>query len=219
MSKMIKPLIIAHRGSSYDLPGNTLPAIQKAIKDGADIIEIDLRRTKDGEIIIMHDEIGQDLAPTLAMRPFCPPTLEGVLKAVPKRTVFYFDIKQLDMAQDVKKLARKYGFESSYYSNKESLIFAYTPLLYYYPFLPKTLYGIGVKNLPVFMIERACLMYYEYIPSLVKFVHGFGRKLWVWGVNTKHEMEKWIEIGADGILTDRPGEINKIINNPITNYQ
>lgn len=214
---MKKPLIIAHRGSSYDLPGNTLPAIQKAIKEGADVIEVDLRRTRDGEIILAHNKIGrEDLAPTMAMRPFCPPTLKEVFERVPKKTVFYLDIKELGMVEDVKKIARQAHMDEVWYSNKQSLIFAYTPLLYYYPFVPVTLHKIAAsaprqargygepKDMPCFIVERACLMYYEHVPSLVRLVHGLGRKLWVWGVNTKHEMEKWIEIGADGILTDRP---------------
>lgn len=218
---MKKPLVIAHRGASYELPGNTLPAIQKAIKDGADWIEIDLRRTKDGEIVVMHNDC-KDTITELRSKykvPFCPPTLEEVLKAVPKSTVFYFDIKELKMAYEVKKIANKYGFNKSWYSNKESLIFAYTPLLYYYPFVPVTLYGVQANQMPCFIIERACLPYYEHIPSLCRLVHGLGRKLFVWGVNQEHEMKKWIKIGADGILTDRPGELNKIINKPISNDQ
>lgn len=48
--------VIAHRGSSQVAPENTLPAIKKAIRDGADAIEIDVQLTKDKEIVVIHDE-------------------------------------------------------------------------------------------------------------------------------------------------------------------
>ncbi len=51
-----KPLIIAHRGASALAPENTLAAFQKAIEDGADGIEFDVRIAKDGVPIIFHDE-------------------------------------------------------------------------------------------------------------------------------------------------------------------
>jgi glycerophosphoryl diester phosphodiesterase len=49
-------MIIAHRGSSQATPENTLPAIKKAIRDGADSIEIDVQLTKDQHPIVIHDE-------------------------------------------------------------------------------------------------------------------------------------------------------------------
>ncbi len=50
-----KPMIIAHRGSSNAAPENTLAALRAAIEERADGVEIDVRMTKDGEIILMHD--------------------------------------------------------------------------------------------------------------------------------------------------------------------
>lgn len=47
--------IIAHRGSSGDSPENTMYAFRKAIADGADCIETDVRKTKDGVLVLMHD--------------------------------------------------------------------------------------------------------------------------------------------------------------------
>ncbi len=49
------PSIIAHRGASKSAPENTLAAIDKAIIQGTDIIEIDIRFTKDGIPILLHD--------------------------------------------------------------------------------------------------------------------------------------------------------------------
>ncbi len=50
-----KMVVIAHRGDHTKVPENTLPAITNAIKSGADYVEIDLRTSKDGELVIHHD--------------------------------------------------------------------------------------------------------------------------------------------------------------------
>ncbi len=48
-------LVVAHRGDWRYAPENSLPAIDNAIKIGVDIVELDVQRTKDGQIILMHD--------------------------------------------------------------------------------------------------------------------------------------------------------------------
>ena len=50
------PLVIAHRGaSSAHPPGNTLVAFRAAAELGADGVELDVRRTADGELVVHHD--------------------------------------------------------------------------------------------------------------------------------------------------------------------
>jgi glycerophosphoryl diester phosphodiesterase len=47
--------VIAHRGASADVPEHTLAAYQKAIDDGADGLECDVRLTRDGVLVCVHD--------------------------------------------------------------------------------------------------------------------------------------------------------------------
>ena len=49
------PLIIAHRGDQSNAPENTLPAFQRAYESGADGIELDVRLTRDGQLVVFHD--------------------------------------------------------------------------------------------------------------------------------------------------------------------
>lgn len=58
----VKPLIIAHRGASFSAPENTFAAFQKAIDDGADGIEFDVRFSKDNVPVIFHDSTLKRLA-------------------------------------------------------------------------------------------------------------------------------------------------------------
>lgn len=52
----INTLVIAHRGASGNAPENTLSAIKLALEQRADMIEIDVFLSKDGHIVVMHDE-------------------------------------------------------------------------------------------------------------------------------------------------------------------
>ena len=50
-----KPRIIGHRGAAGEAPENTLLSFQRAVQDGARFIELDVRASQDGEVVVMHD--------------------------------------------------------------------------------------------------------------------------------------------------------------------
>ena len=52
---MNHPVVVAHRGASAYEPEHTWSAFTKAVADGADAIECDVRLTKDGQVVCMHD--------------------------------------------------------------------------------------------------------------------------------------------------------------------
>ena len=51
-----RPIIVAHRGSSAIAPENTLAAFRQALEDGAHAIELDVHLSKDGEVVVIHDD-------------------------------------------------------------------------------------------------------------------------------------------------------------------
>ena len=51
-----RPLVIAHQGGDGVWPGDTMYAFEKAVEIGADVLEMDAHITKDGHIVLMHDE-------------------------------------------------------------------------------------------------------------------------------------------------------------------
>jgi glycerophosphoryl diester phosphodiesterase len=51
------PIVIGHRGASGELPENTLPAFERAIAQGAAILETDAHLTRDGEVVLSHDPL------------------------------------------------------------------------------------------------------------------------------------------------------------------
>ncbi|MFK0116049.1 glycerophosphodiester phosphodiesterase family protein [Streptomyces sp. NPDC090994] len=50
------PVVVAHRGASAYAPENTLAAVDKAAELGIDWVENDVQRTKDGELVVLHDD-------------------------------------------------------------------------------------------------------------------------------------------------------------------
>jgi glycerophosphoryl diester phosphodiesterase len=63
----LTPLVIAHRGASWDEPENTLAAFRRAIELGADYVELDVHVRRDGELVVVHDPPRtRDASPTLA---------------------------------------------------------------------------------------------------------------------------------------------------------
>jgi len=50
-----RPVVIAHRGYCQFAPENTLPAFELALAAGADLVELDVRASKDGQLLVLHD--------------------------------------------------------------------------------------------------------------------------------------------------------------------
>ena len=55
LTKQMRMLRVAHRGASETRPENTIPAYVKACVDGADVVEVDVRKTCDGAWVAIHD--------------------------------------------------------------------------------------------------------------------------------------------------------------------
>lgn len=49
-------IVVAHRGDWRNFPENSLEAIDNAIKMGVDVVEVDVKQTQDGQLILMHDK-------------------------------------------------------------------------------------------------------------------------------------------------------------------
>jgi glycerophosphoryl diester phosphodiesterase len=54
-SRANRPLVLAHRGGAYALPEHTLGAYLRALDEGADGLECDVRLTRDGHLVCVHD--------------------------------------------------------------------------------------------------------------------------------------------------------------------
>jgi glycerophosphoryl diester phosphodiesterase len=88
-------LVAAHRGASMLAPENTLEAYEKAIEVGADMIEFDVRATRDGVLVAFHDELREWTYRELCDRlPFAPPRLEQVVEVCTGRIALDVELKE-----------------------------------------------------------------------------------------------------------------------------
>ncbi|MFW5869128.1 MAG: glycerophosphodiester phosphodiesterase [Armatimonadota bacterium] len=127
----LSPLVCAHRGRSGVYPENTMVAFEAAIDVGADFIELDVRRTADGEIVCIHDATvdrttdgsGEVSEMTLAEVQEVDagvwlgdehagarvPLLRDVLEQIAPRLVVDIEIKQRGIADQVARIVQETG--------------------------------------------------------------------------------------------------------------
>ena len=125
------PLICAHRGRSGVFPENTIAAFEAAIELGVDFLELDVRRTADGEIICLHDPTvdrttdgsGELSSLTLAEVQALDagawkgaehagariPLLREVVEVIAPRLVVDIEIKQRGIAEQVAQIVQETG--------------------------------------------------------------------------------------------------------------
>ena len=120
----VRVAAIAHRGEHLHHPENTLPAYQAAIDAGADFIEVDVRTTSDGNLVMMHDPTVDSMTNgkgalkdmTLAqvraldVRGGQVPTFDEVLALARGKIGIYVDSKQVSAA-DMIAAVEKYAMQ------------------------------------------------------------------------------------------------------------
>ncbi|MBE9465992.1 glycerophosphodiester phosphodiesterase family protein [Dyadobacter subterraneus] len=118
-----KLIVIAHRGNHVNVPENTLASTEEAIKYGVDYVEVDLRTTKDGHLIIHHDgtvdratngkgkisdhtleEIKKLQVFNQNKKTYKIPEFRDILKLCKNKINIYLDFKDADVAQTWKQI-------------------------------------------------------------------------------------------------------------------
>ena len=115
---MRKTMIIAHRGASSLARENTIDSFKKAIEIGVDMIEFDVRRTKDQALIVHHDELMEgkpvkeltydEILKMAIGQGFSVPTFEEVLKCTSGKIKLDVEIKEEGYEKEVVELLFRY---------------------------------------------------------------------------------------------------------------
>jgi glycerophosphoryl diester phosphodiesterase len=105
-----RKLVVAHAGGASAAPPNTLEAFEIAIRLGADMIECDVRRTADGELVLYHDD-------AIADRPLAALTYADALRLVsPGGAPIARFVDLLDLVRDRVRLdieLKQAGYEAA----------------------------------------------------------------------------------------------------------
>lgn len=230
-------LIIAHRGARGLVPfENTIDAFQKAIDCGADGIELDIRKTKDGIIVVHHnaDYNGallanltyEELLEKTKKDGFVVPTLEETLKFCKGKIFLDIEFKEAGYEEEAISLILKYLSHNDFYvrSFKKKVI----RTIKLFDKKVKTVLLLGVRKGKYFIVSRLSEFFPLFLimytkcdiisPSRYIFrfcykqrMHLLGRPVLIWTVNNEDEMDNLInKKKVDGIITDFPDKALKI---------
>ncbi len=231
-----KPYIIAHRGASGYAPENTLAAFNRAVKMGADAVELDVQLTLDEQVVVIHDPTLErttdftgnvcdfylkDLQKADAGSWFSEefrneriPTLQEVLDTAKGRLRLNIEIKDteehLTVVENVVRILKDNEFDqvviSSFSKDIIELVKEKNPSM-------ETGYLFEFKLLKhVFEgnWDYLCSSHTLANEEFVRKAREAGKKVFVWTVNKPHEMNKMIGLGVDGIITNYPDILKKM---------
>lgn len=216
-------MILGHRGSVLGKPTpreNTLDAFSRAIEQGADGVELDVRRARDGSLLLHHDPDadGRPVADmTTEDRPDSMPTLDEALDVLAGSLV-NIEIKNLPPEPGfdpacavsdsvVEALSRRGGADrvivSSFHPGTIDRVGQLAPEI-------ATGVLIWFAPSPVESVEAAKAAGYDAIhPHLgyvteefVSAAHDAGLAVNVWTVNDRDSIARMIDLGVDAIVTD-----------------
>ena len=219
-------LKIGHRGARAYEPENTLLSFKKALELNVNAIEFDIRKTKDNEIIVIHDDKvdrttnGKGLVNELTLKEIKElstekgekiPTLEEALDFLNNKVKILIELKELGFENKVLDIIYKKGLE------KNVIIIS---------FLEEALRKIRELNNEIEIgllyvkhknpIKTALELKANYIlpfyrfahSNIIKKAHENGLKVIVWTINNKEEVLEYIKKGVDGIASDKPDILN-----------
>lgn len=222
MVPLMLELRIGHRGAKAYEPENTILSFKRALELGVNAVELDVRRTKDGEIVVIHDaEVdrttnGKGLVSDLTLSEIKNlstdkgekiPTLEEALDFLNRKVKILIEVKEVGIEEKVLDIVRRRGLEDNVI-----IISFHEEVLKRVRELSETIKTglIYVKHkdpigAAISLKAQYILPMYKFIYSyLVKKAHEKGLKVIAWTINTPEEAHKFAGMGVDGIASDKP---------------
>ena len=189
-------IVIAHRGASWELPENTLPAFERAIELGADYVELDVHATAAGALVVTHDRPARGTA---------YPTLEQALELCRGRIGVMVELKTPRRYRRHDVVARTVRLLGS---DDVLICFQRPPLEQARALRPglRTVQhvGFGVSIRAARDAWAAGFADRRVTARGLAAARGLGLETLVYTVNEPARMRELAALGAGGIFTDRP---------------
>lgn len=223
--------IVAHRGASGSAPENTLLACERALAAGATMLELDIRRTADGQFVVVHDSDlerltgrpGQVAEQTLAAIQAHDvgegervPALAEVLEQFRGRTRFNLELKFYGHERELVEMLRYYGMFP------DVIVSSFIhPAIYrvklHAPAVETAALLVARVMSPLSILHRARAdwlnQYYEVItPDLVQALHRRRKRIAAWTVNQPEVIDRLLDMGVDAIISDYPERVRERID-------
>ena len=225
-----KIFIVGHAGGKKTGPENSLKAFKKAIELKADFIELDLRISKDNQIVIIHDpdtlnstgipglvkdKTLQQLKKLDIGRGEKIPTFREVLELIDNKIKLLLHINSSNIEKQIVNLLREYQ-----YVEKTIISCMIHKYLFKYRNLESALklaalVNLNQEDLPSWKIRKKLIddalrnKFYAINPEyhlvdtqFVEYAHQNNLKVYPWTVNEKEAIQFMIDISVDGIISD-----------------
>lgn len=231
-------LITAHRGASGLAPENTLSAIHLALAQGADCCEIDIQETADGVVVLLHDDnlkkttgihrniwevtyaeikqldAGAWFDPKFKGEPI--PTLEQVLAAVPGRMKLNIELKINGHEKHLIESAIAILERSDFIKDCVLTSFDFAAVQSVRQINSAIRIGYIFSTNPpesIFQADCELLSVHKKLATqaLIQKAHAHQKQVHVWTVNEPDEMQRFIELGVDSIITNWPGRLRALL--------
>ncbi len=217
-----KMIIMGHRGAAALEPENTLVSISRAIDIGVDAVEIDVRLSKDNEIVVIHDSTvdrttnGTGSVNSLALNEIKKldagkgekiPTLQEVMRLIDHRVTLVIELKEEGTEERVVQLIRGNNLVDNVY------------VISFWHGLVKTVKEIdrGIKtgvllvgcpvdtSIATQASADALFMKYTFLDSaLVRTAHKQGLKVFIWNIDRADLLKSFADMDVDGIGSNDP---------------
>jgi len=221
--------VVGHRGAAGEEPENTLRSILRGIECGADFIEVDVRSTKDGVLVLLHDETldrttnGSGLLREHNFSEICNldagkgeriPRVEEVLEVIKGKCRILLELKEVgwekklfrmveekNMLEDVIFISfHKECVEAlKEMGGKVGIIFSKTPHAYLE-------YARSLE--PELIIPHYRLVDEEFISR----ANEYGLNVNVWTINDIERMISFIKLGVFAITSDYPCLLRRVVD-------
>jgi glycerophosphoryl diester phosphodiesterase len=225
-------LIIAHRGASGYALENTRASIDMAIQLGADMIEIDVRRLRDGKLAVMHDmkvdktTNGHGYLTDFDAEAFCgltakngehPLLLEQLIEYAGQRCRILIDLKGPGTAKPASNVIKSYlkkGWRKEFFMVQS---YNYHELQEFKKHSPDIEMATLMVGMPLDYAKQsedlgavaANVPLHMVTSQYVKDVHDRGLKMYAWEVYDADDYKYLERMGVDGIITNFPDVAHK----------
>ena len=227
---------ISHRGEHLHHPENTMPAFEEAVRVGADYVEVDVRTTLDGKLVLMHDaqanrttngtgkiakmtyqevqaldagvKMGAQFAGTRV------PTFDEVLDFARGKIKIYVDVKQVSAKELVEHIV-SHGMTENVVIYSGQISKEIQELNAALKIMPEARSEQFAKQLMDDLhLKVMAFDARDFKPEVIAAAKKGGALVYVDRLGSADNPEAWqqaIDWGADGIQTDRPEELVKYL--------
>lgn len=218
--------LLGHRGARHEHPENTLGSIERALRAGVDGIEVDVHLSKDGRVVVIHDEtldrttngrgrVDQhafaELRALDAGQGERIPTLEEVLEACRGRAEPFIELKGAGVEEPVLRILREARMESASWVKA----FDHRRVLRMKQLAPGLRAACLLVARPVDPVgiaraarADALSLQVDHVDrDLVEACHAAGLVVCAWNCNDPARLEALRATGIDWLGTDAPGTI------------